>query len=185
MYCENCGKNYANVKYTQIINGDKREMFLCEECSRLFGIDNFSMPMDFSTFLSEFFTAFEKENLFPELVKSKQLRCKRCDYTFEDFITTGRFGCPECYSSFEEKINPLLRSVQGADRHVGRLGEINKEIVNKSQKWEESEKEDIKETAKLGQINELKRQLKIAIKEEKYEEAASFRDKIRELEGEN
>ena len=28
MYCENCGKNYANVKYTQIINGNKREMLL-------------------------------------------------------------------------------------------------------------------------------------------------------------
>ena len=37
---------------------------------------------------------------------------------------------------------------------------------------------------KLGQINELNRQLKLAIKEEKYEEAASLRDKIKELEGE-
>ena len=26
MYCENCGKNYANVRYTQIINGVKKEM---------------------------------------------------------------------------------------------------------------------------------------------------------------
>ena len=46
------------------------------------------------------------------------------------------------------------------------------------------EKETIKENYKLGQINELKRQLKISIKEEKYEEAASIRDKIKELEGE-
>ena len=34
MKCENCGKNEANVKYTQIINGEKKQMFLCEECSK-------------------------------------------------------------------------------------------------------------------------------------------------------
>ena len=32
MKCENCGKNEANVKYTQIINGEKKQMFLCEDC---------------------------------------------------------------------------------------------------------------------------------------------------------
>ena len=33
MLCENCGKHEANVKYTQIINGVKKEMLLCEEWS--------------------------------------------------------------------------------------------------------------------------------------------------------
>ena len=32
MVCQNCGKNEANVKYTQIVNGVKKEMVLCEEC---------------------------------------------------------------------------------------------------------------------------------------------------------
>ena len=59
MYCENCGKNYANVKYTQVINGNRREMFLCEECSKILGIDTLSLPMDFSTFLSDFCNVFE------------------------------------------------------------------------------------------------------------------------------
>lgn len=180
MYCENCGKNYANVKYTQIINGNKREMLLCDECSKLFGMENFSIPIDFSTFLSDFLIGFQEENMLPELVKQKELRCKRCNSTFEDFINTGRFACPECYGTFEEKIDPLLRSIQGANRHVGRIGKINESIENTS---EESEKEKIKDTTKLGKIYELNRQLKTAIKEEKYEEAASIRDKIRELEG--
>ena len=48
MYCENCGKNYANVRYTQIINGNKKEMFLCDECSKILGIDNFNMPKNFT-----------------------------------------------------------------------------------------------------------------------------------------
>ena len=33
MVCQNCGKNEANVKYTQIVNGVKKEMVLCEECA--------------------------------------------------------------------------------------------------------------------------------------------------------
>lgn len=169
MYCENCGKNYANVKYTQIINGDKREMFLCEECSKTLGIRSLKLPIDFSTFLSDLFTEFEE---FPQLINPNELRCKNCNSTFEDFINTGRFGCKECYSTFEEKIDPLLRNIQGANKHAGRLGKINVENVNKSENGEKSEKENIKETAKLGQINELNKQLKMAIKEEKYEEAA-------------
>jgi len=185
MYCDNCGKNYANVRYTQIINGNKREMFLCEACSKIFGIENFNMTMDFSTFLEDFFTGFEEENIFPKLLNTKEIKCKRCNSTFEDFINTGRFGCQECYGAFEEKIDLFLRNIQGANRHIGRLGKINDEVKDKSKNWVESEKTSIKETTKLGQINELKKQLKIAINEEKYEDAASLRDKIKELEGEN
>lgn len=181
MYCENCGKNYANVKYTQITNGDKREMFLCEECSKVLGIKNLRIPIDFTTFLSDVFLGFEE---FPQLINPKELRCKNCNSTFEDFINTGRFGCMECYSTFEEKIDPLLRNIQGANRHIGRLEKFDEETVSKNKNVQESEKEKIKETTILGQINELKKQLKMAIKEEKYEEAATLRDKIKELEGE-
>lgn len=177
MYCENCGQNYANVKYTQVINGNKKEMHLCEECSRKLGIDKITLPMDFSTFLSDFFTNFEED--IPKLFETRQLKCKRCNSTFEDFIKTGKFGCEECYSTFEEKIDPLLKSIQGDNRHVGRIGSGSEKMLNNNE-----EKETIKENYKLGQINELKRQLKIAIKEEKYEEAANLRDKIKELEGE-
>ena len=177
MNCENCGKNLANIRYTQIINGNKREMFLCEECGKLLGLENFNMPMDFSTFLGEFFNVFENNSILPELIQTKEIKCKRCSSSFEDFINTGRFGCEECYSTFEEKIDPLLRNIQGANRHVGRLGKINEENQIKS------EKEFIKDSTKLGQVYELNRKLKTAIKEEKYEEAAKLRDKIKELEG--
>lgn len=180
MYCENCGKKYANVKYTQVINGNRREMFLCQECSKILGIDKLTLPMDFATFLNDFFTSFDEE--IPKLFETRQLKCQRCNSTFEDFIKTGRFGCKDCYATFEEKIDPLLKSIQGDNRHVGRLGKVSEQMENK--KAEQSEKESIKETTKLGQINELKRQLKQVIKEEKYEDAASLRDKIKELEGE-
>ena len=41
MLCQNCNKNEATVKYTEIINGEKREVMLCEEC-----YDAFSPKID-------------------------------------------------------------------------------------------------------------------------------------------
>lgn len=37
MLCENCGKNEATIKFTQIINGNKIEMMICEECGEKWG----------------------------------------------------------------------------------------------------------------------------------------------------
>ena len=34
MLCENCGDNEANIKYTQITNGVKKQMNLCEKCAQ-------------------------------------------------------------------------------------------------------------------------------------------------------
>ena len=53
MLCENCNENEANVRYTQIINGVKKEMNLCEECAHKLGVGeiNINMPIDFSNFL--------------------------------------------------------------------------------------------------------------------------------------
>ena len=180
MNCENCGKNYANVKYTQIINGNKREMFLCEECSKALGIENFNLSMDFSGLLGELFAGFEQETILPELLNTNELKCKRCNSTFEDFIHSGRFGCEDCYSTFDGKIDSILRNIQGANKHFGRIGKISKEAENQFGKNEESEKDVSK-----PEIQKLKQELKMAVKEEKYEEAAILRDKIKELEGEN
>ena len=57
MLCSNCGKNNANVHYTQIINGKKTEYSLCEDCAKKLGIEemDFNMPINYSNFLSNFF----------------------------------------------------------------------------------------------------------------------------------
>ena len=57
MLCQKCNKNEANVKYTQIINGEKKQMFLCEGCSEKLGINDihFNMPISFNSFLEDFF----------------------------------------------------------------------------------------------------------------------------------
>ncbi len=175
MLCENCGKNYANVKYTQIINGHKKEISLCEECSKKLGIGDisFNMPIDFSSFFGDFVDEFESD-LIPSLGIEKQLKCNNCNLTFDEFMKTGKFGCPECFNVFKAKIDPILKQIQGENRHIGRLGKINQAKTDYVQETE------IKE--EISEVEKLKQDLKKAIKEENYEQAAKIRDEIKKLE---
>ena len=88
MLCENCGENEANVKYTQIVNGVKKEMILCEECAREKGITNmdFNMPINFSSFLSDIFDDYNETGFLPEITKTKTLKCNKCGLTYDEFI---------------------------------------------------------------------------------------------------
>ena len=38
MLCQNCGKNEVNFRYTQIVNGVKKEMALCDKCAKKLGL---------------------------------------------------------------------------------------------------------------------------------------------------
>ena len=177
MLCENCGKHEANVRYTQIINGDKKEMHLCEECSEKLGIGNmdFKMPINFSSFLGDFFDDFESHSFLPEFNPIKQLQCDSCGMTFENFMNTGKFGCSNCYDAFESKIDPILKNIHGANRHVGRLGEINATTQLETEVTGKVKKEN-KEKSKE---EKLKEELEKAIKEERYEDAAKLRDEMK------
>ena len=179
MMCENCGQMKANVKYTQIVNGVKKEMHLCENCAAELGIGNvnmnFDMPFDFSNFFGELLNEYN-DGFMPSLAMPKTLTCDKCGLTFDDFIESGKFGCPNCYETFEERIDPILKRLHGGNRYIGRnVKTANPENELKIDGKNEEKKED-------NRIDTLKRELKKMIKEEKYEEAAKLRDEIKKLE---
>lgn len=180
MKCENCGNNDANVKYTQIINGEKKQMFLCEECSEKLGINDihFNMPISFTSFLEDFFNDMSEVNLMPS-IGNQNLECKTCGLTWDDFLHTGRFGCSNCYSDFENRIDPILRSLHGATTHIGRIGEVKSGNNIKQNLDDKIEKSENKKESK---VEKLKDELKQAIKEERYEDAAKIRDQLKDLE---
>lgn len=189
MLCQNCGENEANVRYTQIINGVKKEMVLCEECANELGVGNmdFSMPINFSSFLGDFFE--DEKEFLPSFMAPEKLICDKCGMTYEDFINTGKFGCDNCYEIFSNKISPVLKNIHGGNRHVGRgitnhLNEtrgITEQIKNKTSKTNEVEEVSPK-SAQNNKLEELKTNLKMAIQEERYEDAAKLRDEIKKLE---
>ncbi len=186
MLCQKCNKNEANVKYTEIINGEKREMMLCEECSHKLGLDNinFSMPIDFSSFFGGLLEdeAYNDQEFMPLFQSVKELKCDNCNMTYDEFINQGKFGCPECYDVFSSKIDSLLKRLHGSNKYMGRraLNSTRQEEKHAEgntigdQQNKKSEKEETK-------LEKLQKDLKKAIAEERYEDAAKIRDEINNI----
>ena len=112
----------------------------------------------------------------PLLDEVKQLTCDSCGSTFDDIINTGRYGCANCYDVFEDRMDPILKKLQGANRHNGRLGKISDNKKN----FEKDKKVD-KENKAENKLEKLQEDLKVAIKEERYEDAAKIRDEIKKM----
>lgn len=178
MLCDNCGENEANIKYTEIINGVKKEMHLCKKCSEELGMNNlsvsdfnFDIPMNMSSFLADFLGDVQNDFL-PSIGEKKQLKCNECGTTYEEFLDNGKFGCGNCYEIFSSKIDSILKGIHNGNRHVGRQGIENSIKFNK----EKNENEEI-----IGILESLQIGLKNAIKEERYEDAAKIRDEIKKI----
>lgn len=179
MLCENCNQNEANVRYTQIINGLKKEMHLCDKCAKKLGIGginfNLEMPIDFSGLFGDLLNEYDQNEFLPTIAMTKTLTCDKCGLTFDEFVDRGKFGCDNCYNVFESKVDPILKRLHGSNRYLGRkVGLNDKNNIN--------EKVEGKNSSNKSKINELKQELKQKIKEEKYEDAAKLRDEIKKLE---
>lgn len=183
MMCDNCGKRNANIRYSENINGRKKELNLCEECSKKLGIGqmDFSMPIDFSSFFGGFMDDFGASEFMPMLKEIKTLKCNSCGYTFDNIVDTAKLGCKDCYDVFEDRLDPIIKRIQGANRHVGRIGKIVDNKIDNKMNIKNND-EIKKEDKSKSKLEELQEELKQAIKDERYEEAAKIRDEIKKLE---
>ncbi len=202
MLCQNCGKNEVNFHYTQVINGIKKQMALCDKCAKSLGLENmdFNMPINFSSFLGNFFGELTDTEFLPSFSKTQTRQCNNCKMTYSEFIDTGKFGCSNCYDVFENGLNNLLKNIQGSNNHIGRKSRLtleeqkkvkqdvekaktknsnNKDKTTQTQKNQENG-EQIK-VSKDEKIKQLNTKLKLAIKEERYEDAAKIRDEIKKV----
>ena len=177
MLCGVCKTREARIFYTEIINGEKKEQYLCEECAtkstslRLktpFGGEAFSL----GGLLSGLFEEEQEQKPEEKIpVVSEGLTCEKCGMTYEEFKEKGSLGCASCYQSFGKVLARNIKSVQGSDIHVGKRPSG---VVEKSEP--EPEKR-----VKLSEAERLSMQLDQAVEREEYELAASLRDRIREL----
>lgn len=179
MLCENCKKREANVRYSENINGKVKQMNLCEECSQKLGIGNidFNMPIDFSSFFGGFMEDFTMPEFLPLVNEIKTLKCNECGFTFDDIVNTGRLGCGNCYDVFGDRLDPIIKKIQGNNRHVGRLGKIMDNHILNDENYDSSKNVDTKKS----KLELLKEDLKKAVQEERYEDAAKIRDEIAKL----
>ena len=161
MLCDECEKREATFHYTEIINGVTTELHLCELCAKKRG---FTLPAAFS--LADLLGGLVEPEQIPSL--ETELSCKNCGFTYSNFKNIGLLGCSQCYSSFHKMLEPLLKKIHGASKHVGKFpGRRKKEKKEKS-----------------SDVQLLREKLKDAVAREEFEEAAKLRDRIKEVEKE-
>jgi len=164
MLCQNCQQRPANVHFTKIVNNTKVEMYLCEQCAA--EKDQFGFDDNFS--FSDFFTRLiglgssSPQHL---ATQRKNTVCDKCGMSFSEFQKIGKMGCSRCYEMFGEQMKPILKRLHGNMQHTGK-------VPSRIERKKSHEKE----------INELKKLLNEAIKNEEYEKAAEIRDRIKKLE---
>jgi protein arginine kinase activator len=93
--------------------------------------------------------------------------CPSCGITFKQFRAQGRLGCPHDYEVFHDELIPLLESVHSDTQHVGKCPP-----------------QASTESRQHHELFRLRSDLRAAVENESYEEAAKLRDRIRELESE-
>ena len=161
MLCDKCKKNNATVHIRSVVNGVATEKNLCGYCAANEGYNDIQHNS----------LAQMLASVFNDTVSlsggAKTLRCPCCNSTFEQIAKSGKLGCSECYTAFKEKLLPSLKRLHGSTEHIGR-------IPNKAPLAVKTDTESI-EYLKM-KLNEL-------VAEEKFEEAATVRDKIKKIEG--
>ena len=163
MKCSKCNNNEATVFYREVINGKETKYALCAECAAKAekGImESLYEPFE-SSLLGSLFTG-----KYTKVPKTEEKKCTLCGATFRGLCENGKAGCPECYRVFSKEFGPTLSRLHGSAVHRGRA----------PGKYREKREAETK-------LLTLENKLKEAISEERYEDAASLRDEIRELRG--
>lgn len=155
MNCDICGKNPAQIQLEQRGQGEVRTLNLCLSCAREKGIEAHEGKLEFN--LSDL---IEKLGL-----KEKNLsHCPGCDISVEELKKEKRAGCPLCYGFFRQEIKEIYKKNYGA--FLTYKGEIEEKSLKMAEK-----------------VQSIEEELKQAVLEERYEDAARLRDEIRRMRG--
>ena len=92
------------------------------------------------------------------------VRCPKCGFTQADFKKAGRLGCAECYTTFADGLEGLLKTMHKGTRHNGKVPQALQQT------------RDIAERMKV-----LQKKLAKAVEDENFEQAALLRDEIRQM----
>lgn len=164
MLCEKCNKNEAKFHLIMLINGEKRELSLCEECASKFPNVKFGMELrnvnesDFKNILDYFKNSNQVKNFDIDVI------CKNCGQTFSEYKKEKKVHCEHCYESFKGLLDEEILEYHKATEHVGKIPKHQNQQISKK-----------------NELSKLKYDLSEAIINEEYEKAASLRDMIKKL----
>lgn len=180
MLCEKCKKKKAVIYYNENIGGEIRSFNLCTECADSMRLSG--ELEEFSSAISGFSSPFTET---PKRLSGKQYpllvartlpsntvnkKCPGCGMTLDEISETGYIGCVRCYGFFAEELRDTIESL-----HLGYFKTDGKYCGGAPRSYREK-------LEKLKLITELRTQLASAVAKENYEQAATLRDRIREME---
>ena len=170
MFCERCKNIEATIHLTEIIKDVKSEVHLCENCAREIGLN--SKLSNFSLSIPEMLS-FLDVNEVDEYASGGV--CKSCGLSFVDYSREYKLGCPDCYTHMGDSLQPVIAAYHGSTIHGGKHPSNPEGAVTAT----------YVKTVRLipkRSVEELKELLDRAVTDERYEEAAVLRDRIREME---
>ena len=175
--CQSCNQREAKIHFTELKDGKKTEMHLCEHCAQ-----EKNMVLAFPSLLSTLVKGGEQQ----AEADAVPATCPGCGLAYADFKAKGRLGCPQCYEVFAPVLVPLLVKVHSHSEHKGRHPAHQPEpqaappapVARAEPEEPEEQPEPVDERTRL------RLELQDAVDAEDYERAAELRDRIRALEGE-
>ena len=159
MLCSICKEKEATVHLTEIKGDKMQKVDLCEECAKTKGVND---PTGFS--LADLLLGLGASQEIEQASGGADLKCSRCGFTQADFKKAGRLGCPECYKTFAEGLEGLLKSMHKGTRHIGKVPESMRQSRDLSDR-----------------LKNLQKRLAKAIDDENFEQAALLRDEIKQM----
>src|SRR6185369_2217176 len=118
MQCSICKEKPATVHLTQIVGDKMQKLDLCEECAKSKGVND---PAGFA--LADLMLGLGASQEIEQAAGGAEVKCARCGFTQADFKKSGRLGCPDCYKTFSEALEGLLKTMHKGTRHVGKVPE--------------------------------------------------------------
>ena len=173
-----CLKNPATAHLAELCeeSGELRELHICNSCITRYHLDLSNKPLPISKILdlaaavtldaesadssnddiADTMSITELENDLPS--------CSACGLSYADFTKNNRFACAKDYEAFSSELVNLFNELHGSEQHIGR-----------------SPSNSDQQSQLLAKRIRLEKKLQDVIAEERFEEAASIRDQIKEL----
>jgi protein arginine kinase activator len=164
MQCEYCKENTATIHLTEITDGQRCELHLCETCAQKQGLA-VKAQIPLNELLATLLAAAPQAEV-PADLETENLLCPDCGITFKQFVKKSLLGCPHDYTVFQKALQPVIeKSHAGHSTHRGKVPSRAAPVAKKH-----------------IELAELKKKLQAAVSREDYETAAELRNQITQLE---
>ncbi len=162
MLCQKCHKNLATVRYAEVIDGQVKELHMCSGCI------NEHHAQEASGFALSGDAPAPRRNVRrrkPSVSLTANVECQTCGSESKQIAEEAMVGCAMCYDTFGDELENLVRERHAALIHRGKA----------------PSRDDHREQLRV-ELQTKRALLRSALKSERYEEAATLRDQIQDLE---